>query len=359
MSPYRRPVSEAKRRRARDCRNRPVASGVFLLRNGFVTSRRMSDSPERRHAVTDDGWRIALHRYRSQGGTRRHPVICCHGLAANHVAFDVSPETSLARHLAARGYDVHLLDLRGHGASERGRYGWAFDHYVAHDVPAVLGEIGRAHWIGHSMGGILALAYLARGGGDLASVVTVGSALDYSGSPSGFHRLVPLLRVLDLVPAVPVGAIARLSAPLVGRVPSPYERFNVWPSNTDPRLWRRICEEGFHPVSPPVMRQLATAMLPGGLRSLDGEAYLERLAGVKTRVLALAGSRDAQCPASAVARTVDALAGAGVLRVFGADRGHRDDYGHFDLLMGRRAKTEVFPHIDAWLDAHDFLEGPE
>lgn len=319
----------------------------------------MSDSPERHHVVTDDGWRIALHRYRGQGAPRRHPVIGCHGLGANHLAFDVSTETSLARHLAARGYDVFLVDLRGHGASERGRFGWAFDHYVESDMPAVLADVGRAHWIGHSMGGILALAYLARGGQGLASAVTVGSALDYSGSPSGFHRLVPLLRVLDLVPAVPVAAIARLSARLVGRFPSPYERFNVWPSNTDPRLWRRICEEGFEAVSPPVMRQLATAMLPGGLQALDGDGYLSRLSGVETPVLALAGSRDAQCPPGAVARTVTALGRAGVLRVFGAEHGHRDDYGHFDLLMGRRAKGEVFPHIDAWLDSHDFLDGAE
>lgn len=32
---------------------------------------------------------------------------------------------------------------------------------------------------------------------------------------------------------------------------------------------------------------------------------------------------------------------------------HPYHYGHFDLLMGRRAHAEVFPHIDRWLDEHD------
>jgi alpha-beta hydrolase superfamily lysophospholipase len=67
-------------------------------------------------ALTDDGWRIALHRHRGDG-KRCHPVVCCHGLAANRVGFDVTPEHSLAHHLAARGYDVFVVELRGHGDS--------------------------------------------------------------------------------------------------------------------------------------------------------------------------------------------------------------------------------------------------
>ena len=308
---------------------------------------------DRQDTVTDDGWRIALHRFRATASPRRHPVICCHGLGANHIAFDVAPEVSLARHLAERGYEVVLVDLRGHGASERGRFGWAFDHYVLHDLPAVLNATGPAHWIGHSMGGILALAHLARGGADLVSVVTVGSAIDYSGSGSGFQRLAPFSRAMDWLPAVPVRGVARLSARLVGRMRNPFERFNVWTSNCDPRHFRKICERGFHPVSPPVMQQLATAMRHGGLRALDGTPYIDRLAGVETPVLALAGSRDAQCPPAAVARTVAALGSGAVLKELGAEHGHGDHYGHFDLLMGSRAKREVFPQIDVWLDNHD------
>jgi pimeloyl-ACP methyl ester carboxylesterase len=44
------------------------------------------------------------------------------------------------------------------------------------------------------------------------------------------------------------------------------------------------------------------------------------------------------------------LAYAHLARGRSADVRH---YGHFDLLMGRRAHAEVFPHIDRWLDEHD------
>lgn len=325
-------------------------------------------------AVTDDGWRVALHRFDPPAGPRRsHPVVLCHGLAANRHAFDAGTDVSLARHLAARGYPVFALELRGHGASDRPRlasrspsrrrrFGWSFDDYLVRDVPAAIRhatrEVGAAavHWIGHSMGGLLLYAHLARGrSGDIRSGVTVGSALDYSASPSGFHSMLPLASVLARVPAVPIGVVARLASLSGGRLGDPWERFNVWSSNVEPSVWRRLCRRGFHTVSAPVMTQLASAMRPGGLRSRDGATfYLDGLAGASSPVLALAGDRDAQCPPDAARRTVEALGSPRAqLRVFGRDHGHTDHYGHFDLLIGRRARAEVFPHIDRWLDEHD------
>lgn len=323
------------------------------------------------HALTDDGWRIAIHRYAPSATAphRRHPVILCHGLGANHLGFDVHPSVSLARHLAERGYLTLSIDLRGHGHSERPsrtgerRYGWSFDDYLLHDVPTAIAYAMRAtgadsvHWIGHSMGGILGYAHLARGGSaDLRSMIAVGSSLDYSGSSSGFHALVPLgSLLLDRIPLVPISLLSQLVAPLAGRVATPFERFNVWPSNTDPAMWRRIATRGFHAVSPPVMSQLATAMAPGGLRSHDGSvAYIEGLPSATTPVLSIAGDRDPQCPPEAARRTLEAVGSARrELLVFGPDHGHMDHYGHFDLLMGRRAKKEVWTHIDEWVDESD------
>jgi pimeloyl-ACP methyl ester carboxylesterase len=323
------------------------------------------------HALTEDGWRIAIHTYAPSAAVepRRHPVLLCHGLGANHLGFDVHPSVSLARHLARRGYLTLAIDLRGHGHSERPsrtgarRFGWTFDDYLVHDVPTAIAYAkrvtgaGSVHWIGHSMGGILGYAHLSRGGSeDMRSMVAVGSSLDYSGSASGFHALVPLgSLLLHRIPVVPISLLSQLTAPLAGRVNTPFERFNVWPSNTDPKLWRRIATRGFHAVSPPVMAQLATAMEPGGLRSHDGSiAYMKGLAAATTPVLSIAGTRDPQCPPDAARRTLEAVGSARrELRVFGREHGQADHYGHFDLLMGRRAKEEVWGHIDRFIDESD------
>src|SRR3954468_15467497 len=102
---------------------------------------------ERHFATADDGWRLALHRYRPVGPAHRLPVILCHGLGANHFGFDLAPEVSLARRLAALGFDVFALELRGHGdsdaASFRGarRWGFSFDDYLHRDVPAAIARV--------------------------------------------------------------------------------------------------------------------------------------------------------------------------------------------------------------------------
>jgi pimeloyl-ACP methyl ester carboxylesterase len=307
------------------------------------------------HALTRDGCRIALHRLGGAASDkRRHPVLCCHGLGANRLAFDVDTDVSLARHLAARGYEVFLLELRGHGASERPPYGWSFDDYLLADLPAAIAHVkkvagaDRVHWIGHSMGGVLAFAHLSLGGSaDFCSAITVGSAADYSQSKSGFHTLMPIVRVLDMLPSVPVGAIARLSGHFVQRFTTPYETFNVAPGNCDLRLWKRICEDGFHPVSPPVMKQLGSAMQSGGLRSRDGSvSYVDGLASASAPLLALAGTHDLQCPPDATERTVQHMGNNAEVRVFAG-------YGHFDMLIGSRVHDDVFPLIGAWLDRHD------
>ena len=96
---------------------------------------------------TGDGWRVALSRYRPSNPSHRYPVLLCHGLSANRFSFDIDEETSLARHLASRGYDVWVLELRGHGLSDHPRwfsgrkFGWSFDDYVLQDGPAAIDHI--------------------------------------------------------------------------------------------------------------------------------------------------------------------------------------------------------------------------
>jgi alpha-beta hydrolase superfamily lysophospholipase len=333
--------------------------------------RRPTAADELRFAHSGDGWRIALHRYRPAAGVapRRHPVILCHGLAANRVTFDLSAEVSLARRLAGLGFDVYCLELRSHGSSQAARlagprrWGFSFDDYLGHDVPAAIDEVRaltgapRVHWIGHSMGGILLYAHLASGGAaQLASGVAIGSGLDYSGSVSAYHSTLGLRRYGGLSPVIPIGFALALTQPWNGRAGLALKRFNLWPDNVEPHLVRRLHARAFHSVSTAVLLQLATAFEPGGLRSRDhSRCYLHdlRAAAVTTPVLALAGDRDAQCSVEAAAVPLAALAGRAQLAACGREYGHSSHYGHFDLVIGRRAHVEVWPAIEAWLAEHD------
>ena len=128
----------------------------------------------------------------------------------------------------------------------------------------------------------------------------------------------------------------------------------MWPANTSRALYRQLLVNAFHNVGSGVMRQLVSATQRGGLRSADGgTAYFAKLAGVTTPVLALAGSRDRQCPPDAAEATVTVLGEAATLRVFGPEAGEAEHYGHFDMVIGERAREEVWPEIVEWLVSHD------
>jgi pimeloyl-ACP methyl ester carboxylesterase len=146
-------------------------------------------------------------------------------------------------------------------------------------------------------------------------------------------------------------------SPCTGRVPNRLEEFLLWFSNVEPAVTRHLYANTFYAVSSPVLLQLSTAFEVGGLQQQSSRiAYLDQAARLSVPTLFLAGDRDRQCPPVASRRTYARFAqyGAGHRMVtFGPSTGHQDHYGHFDLLVGKRAADEVFPEIVKWLLQHD------
>lgn len=119
--------------------------------------------------MTADGVLLAIKRYRNVGGT---PIILQHGLAQNLYAWDLPVSgQSFAVYLAERGFDVWVPSLRGGGQGEYtsedagGAWDWSIDDFAIFDVPAILTKVSettgkKPFWVGHSMGGMIAYAYL-------------------------------------------------------------------------------------------------------------------------------------------------------------------------------------------------------
>jgi len=300
-----------------------------------------------------DGWHVALSRY-GRRRARKHPVLLVPGLAANRFTFDLAPEVSHAAHLGRLGFDVFTLELRGHGRSEAPRpwSAWGFHDYVDYDLPAALDRVlevtgaQAVHGIGHSMGGIGLLGRVVAGDPRVRSVATLGSSVDYSGTPSVFRTAVKALFLTYVIPAVPLGAFASTMAPIALAFPNPIDAGNVHHRNVDRELYRRLTAVGFHSIRAKVLRDLAAAVRPGGIADAGGRRYAEVLSAGDVPVLAIAGSADVQCSPEAAERH-------GELRVFGRSEGHREDYGHFDLIMGSHAAQEVWPTLEEWLLAHE------
>jgi len=118
---------------------------------------------------SSDGLALCAREYRPRTDTHACPIICVPGLTRNSRDFeDVAPW------LAAQGRRVIAVDLRGRGASaydtKRANYN---PRTYARDIEALLDalDIPRAHILGTSLGGIVAMTMALRSSARIAGAV--------------------------------------------------------------------------------------------------------------------------------------------------------------------------------------------
>ncbi|KAG5618883.1 hypothetical protein H5410_018707 [Solanum commersonii] len=252
-----------------------------------------------------------------------------------------------------------------------GKYNWDFDHYLEEDVPIAMDYIrnqsrpkdGKLLAIGHSMGGILLYAMLSQDGyrgknTELASVITLGSSLDYTTSRSSMKMLIPFVDPAKAVnlPVVPVGALLAAIYPLASYPPYLLSWLNPQISAQNmmhPELFERLVLKNFCTIPAKLLSQLSTAFEKGGLRNRSGTFfYKDHLHKTNVPVLALAGDKDLICPPEAVYETVKLIPeNLATYKVFGEPRGPH--YAHYDLVGGQMAYYQVYPRIIEFLSRHD------
>ncbi|MGV8854539.1 MAG: alpha/beta fold hydrolase [Devosia sp.] len=129
---------------------------------------------------------LAQHHYRAADGTPLsyrqagpaggQAVVLCHGLAAGGSQFEAD-----AAHFASLGFAVLVPDLRGHGESgtppSRSPDDFAI-RTLADDIASMLDHAGVAqvHWVGNSLGGIVALDLIGRQPQRFDSLALFGTA---------------------------------------------------------------------------------------------------------------------------------------------------------------------------------------
>ena len=319
---------------------------------------------------TQDGHRIAVHRYFTGAKTEGQPVILCHGLAGNRFIFDLKNSPSLAEFLKTRNRDVWVPELRGSGYS--GRPGllltdnplkWNFDDHLNYDVSAIIDHVIKetgsksVHWVGHSMGGMLIEAYIARNqGSQLASAIAIASPADFSAMGDyPFKRMMgakPALKVFPFNPMIPLTKCVFLFYKFFPKFPSAFFCLeNIYPS-----VLKKIVAIGTELISSSGLWQdMARFLEQGKFEDSEGRPYLKGLESSATPLLAMCGTKDRVAPRDS-ALAVCAASSAYCVReaaVMGKESGCKSDYGHVDLLLGVRAHEEVFPMIEDWLKRWD------
>lgn len=320
-----------------------------------------------------DGWRLAVHRYRPGQGSHGLPVVLCHGLSANRYTFDLQGAPGLAPYLRDHGWDVWVPELRGSGMSQRPGlcysdvpYSWDFDDHLHEDLPAILACVlertaaPSLHLVGHSMGGMLIQAHLAAClNPSVASAVAVGSPVEFSKVKSKDIKLMLQAKPLvKLIPVSPLGFVARLGIPFVHGFALGF--FHA--PNVEPEAARKMVALGSE-LSPSSKIWLNFAQFVETERFApeDGSPYLANLSSSRVPIFWLGGSVDSLAPpASLIPGTdEDEPLGERKMLALGKTSGCVEDYGHVDLLVGRRAEIEVFPLILQWLIDHDSMRSDQ
>jgi pimeloyl-ACP methyl ester carboxylesterase len=291
-------------------------------------------------------------------------VLLCHGFASNRFTFDLNPRVSVAEYMARQGWDTWVVELRGSGKSKNtgpsheGNTSWCFDDHVedmrafVEKVYAVSGK--PVHVVGHGMGAMLAQCAAA---GVRTNARMVRSGVSLAGSfvmpESEWKEFLWLWPVVQTFPTIHPQFIKEILAPMSFRLNTPWDQLFLRHSNIDADVAREVFSKNWEPIPVSLIAQLRSAVDEQGLRSADGKAlYADRLGSISAPMLMLAGAKDQQCPPATMQAAASRVAGS-TYQCFGAQHGHKRDYGHFDLLVGLSAHQEVWTVVSDFLHQHD------
>lgn len=340
---------------------------------------------------TRDGAVLRLKRYAKEDG---QPVILAHGFTGNGMEFDLPHRRhNMAVFLAENGYDVWVSSFRGCGRDpyrcETPHWRHSVDHLAAFDADALVRGVGettgrKPFWIGHSMGGMVLYMYLQGAVMETDSGEVIHADADLAaernasllggiaiGSPPGLHQgggdwlaslsRLPafrtntraLIRYLERVdrssPCIDFGHLGTLCAtnPRLGKLlatrgPVARALYNV--KNVDPDVGYSLLKWASDKITARMTIQIVRLGLDPDFRSYDGSwNYTRGMKRITAPLFFVTGTRD--------------FAGAENLRLQGYEavsspiREFRcyPEYGHTDLVMGKRVGDEVYPELLEWM----------
>lgn len=346
--------------------------------------------PEPYPMRTADGWTLVAHRYRPSGPPRPGalPVILCHGLSYNASFWDLDPSCSFARYLAEQGYDVWAVDLRGSGMSQKWVWkldeaptmlvgsalrkmtkgklaptgyatidpkaaNWDLDSHITYDVPALV-KLVRHHtrsaevaWVGHSMGGIVAIAHLARyPNPGIGRLVTVGSQVTMANSRAAVAFLQEMLATRQ---QQIVGELRGEELIVQTRTSVHNLFFNV--RNVNQTVYEALAGPAADIPSIGVLKQYMTLATQRELVDSKRQFnYARSLGNVRVPILITCGELDQFAPPREQ-QFIHANVGSTDKKLvfFGRSSGLPVDCGHDDALVGLNSRAQVYPVIEGWL----------
>jgi polyhydroxyalkanoate synthase len=167
--------------------------------------------------------------------------------------------------------------------------------------------------------------------------------------------MVDNMQVVKIGNAVVSTSLPAIMGTLVGPgLQSPIDRLFYNADNVDYLVGHRLNYQVLEEISAGQFRQLMDMVRNEHFRSADGSVdYAEQIDRVQTPTLFLVGALDNMATVGAVKWTYNRVGSSDKqFMMFGRINGKLADYGHDDLIIGRHAQEDVYPHILRWLRRH-------
>ena len=345
---------------------------------------------------TRDNYTLTMQRCLSctEQGTiiepiHNHAVILCHGFASNRFTFDLDTDVSVVNYLADIGWDTWLIELRGSGKNNdiaankqtsvvrtsdwldnwkntsgisanpgEHRHDWDFSDHVE-DCRAVVEYVNLitsrpVHFIGHSMGAMLLQSIAGGESGNKGLIRSgcsiAGAVVMESSHWSYFKWLWPIVQHFGTIHPE---YIQKVLAPLSFNLgDNPWKELFVSHRNVDPKVARKLFLKNWEPISIALIDQLRFCLEKGGIRKHDRTQYSKNLKFITSPQLLVAGTCDQQCHPVCM-ETVNKMITGSVYKLIGVKSGHKHEYGHFDLILGKNAKKEVWDMVSRFMEKND------
>ena len=315
---------------------------------------------ECQHAVIAAGAHWRLRDYQSSGV--KPPVLIIAAPIKQPYIWDLSASTSTIRFCRQNGLHVYLLEWkapsRGDQAGLAGYAGQAIDEAVG----AVTRKTNATKPIlmGHSLGGTFAAIYGALKPGHIRGLVLLGAPLCFKTGTSRFRDAMASIPVAalggyDPVPGSLITELCAVACPetfvwarLMDAVASSGDRRAA---ELHMRIERWALDE--MPLSGKLVRELLEWLYREdrfATRTLSLHGRSLGFSDVQLPVLAVINAADEIAPPNAVTPFVD-VAPNPLVRTIEYSGETGVVLQHLGILVGRRARAEIWPQILAWIHA--------
>lgn len=266
-------------------------------------------------------------------------------------------DDGLATRLARSGFRVYLVDPWNTAAASEGGY----DGVVSETFPAILAKVkavaggAPVTFVGHGLCGTLPVAAAAdpRGTALVYKWVALGTRFDWSQLAPRYRQWLETFEAGErATPDIVKDALLTGLRPGLGTRASSVPSDLPQDGDIEETMYRHYERSLVREPPAAVLADVLRWSAAGAMTSQQGWVdYTRGLDAVQGPALLLAGMSDAAAPPEDVIPAVDRLSARipATFRLLSRANGHREEYGHYGMVVSRHAARDVDQLILSWL----------